>query len=280
VHLILRPGYAPWRLQDVIKDVRVHQVSLDDADAVRDVVHEARPDWVFHLAAYGAYSNQTDMSQMVATNLLGWVALLDACVEAGVGAVVNAGSSSEYGFKKTPPTEDTLVEPNSHYAVTKAAATHYGQLTARTRNVRVTTLRLYSAYGPFEEPARLIPTLVRHALRGTLPPLVAPDTARDFVYVDDVCDAMLAAAASAGPSGAVYNVSTGVQTRLRDVVELVRQKLRVTAEPEWGTMPARSWDTDAWTGSNALIAREIGWKPATSLSAGLDRTIEWMRGQR
>ena len=278
VHLILRPGHAPWRLQEIVNAVHVHQAGIEDADAVRRIVHAVRPDWVFHLAAYGAYSNQTGMARMVSTNLLGWVALLDACAGVGAEAIVHTGSSSEYGARRTPASETDMVEPNSDYAVTKAAATHYGQLAARTRDLPVTTLRLYSAYGPFEEPTRLIPTLLTHALRGSLPPLVSPETPRDFVYVGDMVDAMLAVAASKDvPQAAIYNISTGIETRLRDIVSLVRQKLNVAVEPQWGSMPARAWDVDVWSGSNEKIAREIGWTPKTSLSDGLDKTLEWMR---
>ena len=101
--------------------------------------------------------------------------LLDACAEAGVEAFVYTGSSSEYGYKDHPPREDEMLEPNSHYAITKAAATHYCQFVAVQHDINAIAVRLYSIYGPFEDPSRLMPTLIDHGLRGTLPPLVSPD---------------------------------------------------------------------------------------------------------
>src|SRR5262249_5612399 len=136
-------------------------------------------------------ATQTGIDRMMATNFMGCVNLLDACAEIGVESFVQTGSSSEYGYKDHPPAEDEALEPNSHYAVTKAAATHYCQFTARQHNLHAVTTRLYSIYGPWEEPTRLIPTLIIRGLKGNLPPLVSPRTARDFVYVDDAVEALL-----------------------------------------------------------------------------------------
>ncbi|HEY6391227.1 MAG TPA: NAD-dependent epimerase/dehydratase family protein [Bryobacteraceae bacterium] len=275
-HLLLRPSHQSWRLEEIIGDVRGHASDLEDDESVRRVVTAVKPDWVFHLAAYGAYPNQTGLPRMVATNLMGCAALVAACVETGVESFVHTGSSSEYGFKDHAATEDEVLEPNSHYAITKAAATHYCQCVARERNLNAVTLRLYSIYGPFEEPGRLIPTLIRHGLRGVLPPLATPGTARDFVYVDDAVDAMLQVAAT--PSiqrGAIYNICTGVQSTLADVVAVARKLMKISAEPVWSTMPDRSWDTDRWVGSPHRIKKEIGWRAQTTLEEGLAKTLRW-----
>jgi dolichol-phosphate mannosyltransferase len=206
--------------------------------------------------------------------------LLDACVAAKVEAFVQAGSSSEYGFKDHPPREDEAVQPNSAYAVTKAAASHYCQYVATREGYRAVTLRLYSVYGPFEEPTRLIPTLIVRGLQGRWPPLVDPEVARDFVYVDDVCEAFVRAAASPDVNpGRVYNVGSGSPTTLRQVVEMARKVLRVEAEPTWGTMPRRSWDTSVWFSNPTAIAAELGWKAAVPFEEGFRKTVEWLKAE-
>src|ERR1017187_2863638 len=123
VHLFLRPGYQPWRIDAIRAQVRIHELHLHELDAVTRVVRQIRPDWIFHLAANGAYSWQTDLTQMTRTNIQGTMNLVTACVQNGFEAFVNAGSSSEYGYRNHPPAETEFLEPNSHYAVTKAAAT-------------------------------------------------------------------------------------------------------------------------------------------------------------
>ncbi len=210
------------------------------------------------------------------TNILGLVNLLEAAAATGVEVVVAAGSSSEYGLKDHAAREDELPEPNSHYAVSKVAAALYCGLYARERGLRAVTLRLYSVYGPYEEPNRLVPAIVTHALGGTLPPLADPSTARDYVYVDDAVEAFLAAAGPAGAPGAIYNVGTGRQSTLAEIVAVARRALGVTAEPVWGSMARRDWDTSVWVSDPGRAARELGWSARVDLEEGLRRTRRWL----
>jgi dolichol-phosphate mannosyltransferase len=278
-HVLLRPGYQSWRLEEIQSQLIVHLVDLEHSNEVKGMVRTIRPDWVFHLAAYGAYSTQTNFSRMVDVNLLATVSLLDACSDAGVESFIYTGSSSEYGYKDHPPGENEVLEPNSHYAITKAAATHYCQFMARTTGIKAVAVRLYSVYGPYEEPTRLIPALIDNGLRGKLPPLVSPSTARDFVYVDDAVDAMVCIARKPAPAGAVYNICTGVQTTLASVVETARKLMGIANEPVWASMQRRSWDTDIWVGSGATMANEIGWQSGIDFETGLKLTIEWTRSR-
>jgi len=276
IHLLVRPGYSPWRVQDILADVHLHEIALLDLEALGEVVRRIRPDWIFHLAASGAYSWQTDLAAMIQTNILGTINLVETCLETGFEAFINTGSSSEYGFKKTAPSETTWLEPNSHYAVTKASASLFCRFTAQSRNVRLYTLRLYSVYGPYEEPRRLMPTLIRSGLKGELPPLVNPNTARDYVYVEDVHEAYLMAATRLNQeSGAIYNIGSGVQTSLQEVVNVVREELNVAAEPDWGSMPQRIWDTNAWVADTQKSSNELGWQPRFTFQQGFRKMVQW-----
>ena len=276
VHLLVRPEFARWRLEGVLDQVQLHDESLADPEGLSRRMVAVQPECVFHLAVYGAYSQQDDLARMVRTNIVGTMNLVNACLEAGVEVMVNTGSSSEYGFKAHPPSETDWIDPNSHYAVTKASATLFCRFTARKHHVRIPTLRLYSAYGPYEEPGRLIPALIMRGLRKELPPLVSPDIARDYVYIDDVVQAYLRAASlESGDPGVVYNVGTGIQTRLTELVGIARRSMAIEAEPVWGTMPNRSWDTSTWVADNARIRTEIGWEPQFDLESGLRATLQW-----
>src|SRR5260370_38276252 len=97
----------------------------------------------------------------------------------------------------------------------------YCGFAARKNGARIRTLRLYSVYGPWEEPTRLVPTLIVNGLRARLPALVDPKVARDFVYIDDVCDAYLAAAAAtAAEPDAVFNAAPAVQSSHNPVLQV------------------------------------------------------------
>ena len=276
VHCLVRPSHRTWRVHDLGGAVAIHAADLLDRAQLDALLGAVRPHWVLHLAAYGAYASQSDLSTCVRTNVEGSLNLIDAAAVHGVERFVNTGSSSEYGFKDHAPDEDEALEPNSLYAVTKAAATAYARQAARSGRLHATTLRLYSVYGPYEEPSRLIPTLIVRGLAGTLPPLAAPDTARDFVYVDDVLAAYEAALQADVPAGRVYNVGTGTQTTLQVLVGVARSYFGITAEPEWGTMAARTWDTTAWVANIARARAELGWAPSTPFEEGFRRTAAWL----
>jgi UDP-glucose 4-epimerase len=278
LHLLVRPEFKSWRIEDIRPDVQFHELHLHDTEAVSRVVKQIRPDWIFHLAAHGAYSWQTDLEQMVRTNIQGTMSLVSACLHTGFAAFVNTGSSSEYGFKDHAPAESEPIEPNSHYAVTKAAATMFCRHTAQDKHVHLPTLRLYSVFGPYEEPGRLLPALIVRGLRGELPPLANPDVARDFVYVDDVVEAyLLAAAVPADEWGAIYNVGTGVQTTLGDAVAVAREVLQITANPEWSSMPNRVWDANVWISDNRKLRSQLGWQPARTFAEGFRAMVDWFR---
>jgi nucleoside-diphosphate-sugar epimerase len=277
---LVRPGGAPWRLQDIATEVRILELDLHDTAAIEQAVARTRPQWIFHLAAHGAYSWQTDLAAMIAVNLSATAALLASARAIDVEAFVNAGSSSEYGLKAHPPHEDEWLQPNSHYSVTKAAGTHLTALAA-AQGLPAVTLRLYSIYGPWEDPGRLIPALVRESMRGRLPPLVGPQTARDFVYVEDCCRALLQAAERGAPGGpgSSLNIGSGTQTRLAELVEVARASLGVTALPEWGTMEQRDWDTHVWVSDPHAALELLDWKATTSVGDGLARTAAWLRAR-
>jgi len=276
VSLLLRDAHADWRVQDIRKDVEIHTADLCDKEAVSRIVKKVRPEWIFHLAAHGAYSSQTDVIRILQTNVLGTATLVQACLETGFDAFVNTGSSSEYGFKDHPPAEKEWLEPNSYYAVAKASATLFCRYAAQTLGFRIPTLRLYSVYGPYEEPTRLMPTLILKGLQRQLPPLVAPHIARDYVYVDDVVRAyLLAATEEKQEPGAVYNVGTGVQTSLQEVVDVARQSLGIAVEPKWGSMENRIWDTGTWVSDNQRIKEELGWGPEYTFELGFRKMVQW-----
>lgn len=291
VHLILRPGYRSWRIDDLLPHVTVHQADIEDAAAVELAASKARPEWVFHLAAYGAYADQASPARMVETNLRGTAVCLQASVKAGAHAFINTGSSSEYGPVDGAPREDFHANPQSIYGATKLAATQYCSLAAGEFDITAPTLRLYSVYGPWEQPTRLVPTLLTAAQGGALPPLAHPDSAHDFVYVDDVVDAYVRAAASAvenpdqascpegTPAAPVFNIGTGRQTTLRELVAIACSVMDLDVDPVWHSFPGRAWDTDVWVSDPGAARVALGWQARTTLEAGLRATANWLTSQ-
>jgi nucleoside-diphosphate-sugar epimerase/glycosyltransferase involved in cell wall biosynthesis len=276
VYALTHDAQKAWRLKllDVPAENIVH-CDIVSAASVESVFAQFKPRTVFNLAAYGAYSKQKNVLLTYETNVLGTVNLLEVC---GPDTVyIHAGSSSEYGFNCTAPDESDPVEPNSHYAVSKVSGAYLVQFYHRVHRRKALNLRLYSIYGDWEEPDRLIPKVVESARQGTYPNLVSPDISRDFVYVSDCVRAFVRAALSdfGVTGGRSYNVASGVKTTMRDLIEVVRQEFALPTEPVWGTMPNRGWDLAEWYGNPAAIQRDLGWRAEVPLAEGLRRTEQW-----
>ena len=202
-----------------------------------------------------------------------------ACSEVDYKVFVNTGSSSEYGTKRNAMRESDLLEPNSYYAVAKSAQTLVCQHMARADRRPINTLRLFSVYGPYEEPSRLVPTLIRHCLEGRTLDMVSPDTARDFIHVDDVIEAYLQVGQLSLQCGEVFNIGAGVQSTMRDVVKAVLHSTRAGVRVNWGSMPARNWDTETWLADVTKVRRVLKWIPRIGLAEGIDRTVAWFRAK-
>jgi nucleoside-diphosphate-sugar epimerase len=188
-----------------------------------------------------------------------------------IKAFIHAGSSSEYGLNCAAPTEDAPLQPNSHYAVTKAAAAQMIKFYGTIKEMPVLNLRYYSIYGPFEEPDRLIPQLIDKGMKGTYPPLVQPDISRDFVYIDDTIYATLLSANSdfQKTRGKSINIASGAKTTIREIANTIKNVFNLSNEPEWGDFPNRKWDLKDWYGNAALAKELLGWQNETSLKDGL-----------
>lgn len=279
VHALVRATSKRWRLGGLEQKVTLHIGDLNDGERLRELIGEIQPTVVYHLAVHGAYPTQTNADQIILTDMFGTYNLLKACSEVDYKVFVNTGSSSEYGCKQYAMRECDLLEPTSYYAVAKAAQTLVSQHMARADRRPINTFRLFSVYGPYEEPTRLVPTLVRRCLESKELDMVSPDTVRDFVYVDDVVEAYLQIGQLSLQCGEVFNIGTGIQSSMRDVVRAVFQSAGAKVKVNWGTMPARSWDTETWLADTTKVRRILKWAPRTSLAEGIQKTTEWFRSE-
>lgn len=277
VTVLVKEDTDPWRLREVLPRLRVVRGDVADPALAARAVADATPDVVYHLASHGGYESQKDSARILRTNLLGTLAMLEACGSSPVRLFVHAGSSSEYGFKKEPMRETDLLEPNSVYAVGKAAATHLCSLTARRSAFAVVTCRLFSVYGPWEPPTRLVPTILRRCLRNEPLEMVPKTTARDFVFVDDVVSAFLRWDGLAALSGEVLNLGTGRQCTMEEFVAAAMELTGSRSDVRWGAMAPRVWDTATWVADASKASRLLGWQAAHPLREGLRKTLDWIR---
>jgi nucleoside-diphosphate-sugar epimerase len=277
VHLLLRPQFSGWRLQDLAGQYTPQWADLRDGEAVKRAVAACRPDVVYHLATHGAYPSQKERGAILATNLLGTANLLDALQEHDYRALVHSGSSAEYGHKDGPMREADRLEPRSDYAVTKAAATLLCQAEAY-KGRPVVTVRVFSAYGPWEEPSRLVPYVMDRCYRGVNPRCTAGLQPRDFIYADDVVDLLKLAAHHPAARGQILHAGTGCQRRVGDMVETIIAVCgRGRVRAEFGSEAPRPDEPASWQASIERTTALTGWRPRYDMRAGIERMWHWFR---
>jgi len=277
VHIFTRSNSNRWRIADLLGSVRSHEVDLRDADTVKKAVGQISPTVIYHLATYGGFTFQKDTSAILESNLIGTVNLLRACEKIKFDYFINTGSSSEYGIKSEPMSEQDILLPVGDYGVSKAAATLFCQSRALEKGLPVITLRLFSPYGPWDDPQRLIPYVIKSLLRGESPKLSTPKSVRDFIYIDDVLDVFLKVIKAPLSGGEIFNVGTGVQASIGKVASMITKSIGNELEPMWGTVNSQRREPGCWMADISKAKTELGWFPSISLWAGINRTVEWFR---
>ena len=279
VHVLSRPSSDFWRLPDVLAQLLRHEVDLGDAAGLAALLGSIRPDHVFHLAGATVVAGATGgPAELIATNFLGSVNLISACQAAGCKSLVLTGDSFEYTPSRLPLDEASGCQPESLHGITKLAATLYAQAAARAGGSPIVVLRLFSTYGPYDHPRRLVPKVIAAALAGTPIGLSRPEIARDWIYVDDVVDLYLAASRRALElSGRVLNAGTGESGDLARIVDMILRLTGSGAEKRWGQFSAPAHDDYPWIADMGATFAALEWRPRVSLEQGLRKTIEAMR---
>ncbi len=276
VDAVLRPGSAAWRLQDIDHPgLSRHEADVCEPEQLAAVFDRVRPEIVFHLAVARG-QDEAARERMLRMCSTGALAIIRCAGRHAVHRLVIAGSSTEYGPSDSPLGEQHQLAPTTWNGATKAAAGLLFRQAAQENGLPAVQLRLFHVYGPWESAHRLAPTAIRAALSGQPMSLTEPGIRRDWVYVDDVCQALLQAADSGRP-GEIFNIGSGSETSNE---ALVKQVEHVTGRPiliEPTVLPRRPTDA-AHRLANISLARErLGWTPRTTLSEGLRRMVDWHR---
>jgi nucleoside-diphosphate-sugar epimerase len=224
---------------------------------------------VVHLAA--ATRPPADAAQRLAlfeTNVAGVQDVLHYCATAGSGVVL-ASTSGVYARREDAPPldEDAPLDPASDYALSKLLAERLCLRQCRRGGLAGVGLRLFNVYGPGQPETFLVPEAARNLLAGVPVVLRAPEAVRDFVHVDDVVTAILAALERLTPGRfPVYNIGSGQSTRVRDLVAAAERIFGCTAVLDLSqASPAR----DRVVADAARAARELDWRPSLPLDQGL-----------
>jgi UDP-glucose 4-epimerase len=267
-------------LQGLDGRVDLREGDLRDRRTVQDAVRGV--DIIFHHAALVSVPlSMDDPETCDAVNVHGTVNLLSAARWEGVRRVGLASSAAVYGDSPALPlSEEAALAPLSPYAVSKQVNELYAHLFHKIYGLDTVCLRYFNVYGPRQSPesqyAAAIPIFLRKMLAGDRPTIYGDGSqVRDFIFIGDVVRANLAAGEAAGAPGRTFNICSGVEIKILDLVGGMNQVLGSDLEPVFE--PPRAGDIYRSLGDPSRAANEIDFSAETSLEEGLALTAEWLR---
>jgi len=281
VFVFTRKTSNKWRINDILDAITEYRVDLLDEEKLEKVVSEIKPEIIIHNAIYGGFTFQQNENDIIKTNLLGTVNLINACAKTGFELFINTGSSSEYGVKNYPMKETDLLEPVNVYGGSKAAATLICQEKAKIGKLPVVTLRLFSPYGYYEAATRLIPSVIIASLSGVNPKASSATPVRDFVFIEDVISAYIKTIEKGDDiHGEIFNIGYGVQHSVGEVISEVISMTNDRLKPKWGIASNSRIEPKVWQADISKANKILDWYPQYDLKSGLEKTINWFKEKR
>ena len=189
---------------------------------------------------------------------------------------VQIGTSDEYGNTIGPQYEDQLEKPFSPYSYAKFAATHFIKYLSRTEKFPGKVLRPFLIYGPGQKENRLVPYVIKNALKDNTFKISSGEQLRDFLYIKDAVDAIMTALKNKSIDGKIINIGSGKPTSVRNVVETI-VKIIGTGKPLFGSKSIRDGESLSLY-SNIKFAKDVlCWEPKYSLEDGLKEYIKFLK---
>jgi UDP-glucose 4-epimerase len=278
VAALVRPASTPRWESSVCESVTVIPGSLENLSdlQVRERILEFRPTAIVHLAWNGV-KNRDRNSVTQLDNMRHSVDLFTLGSAAGATQFVGLGSQAEYGPCSQRISVSQPTNPTTLYGAAKLSTYHTLKCLAQASNVSYAWLRLFSSYGPGDDPSWMIQYLIAALLRAERPSLTGCEQRWDYIFVDDVADAILSVV-NAKAAG-LFNLGSGTAYPLREVVERIRDLIDPRLELGIGEIPYREDQVMHLEADISDLRRAAGWQPQVSLQDGLSRTVEFARAQ-
>ncbi len=236
-------------------------------------------DCVYHLAAKVSVPESVLYPREYnIINVGGTVSVMEAMRDVGVKRVVFTSSGAVYGDQQAQPlSESTPPDPHSPYAVSKLAAEHYVRTIGTLWGIETVALRVFNAFGPHQPLPAAHPPVIPHFLRqaaqgGTLVIYGRGDQTRDFVFIDDVIEALVAAATAPGIDRQVINIGGGKETSLMDLAQAVMESVDI--KTDWILREDQDPGPSRMCADIRLARKKLGFRPHFDLREGLRRMID------
>ncbi|MCK0533364.1 NAD-dependent epimerase/dehydratase family protein [Sphingobium agri] len=248
---------------------------LADNEAVQAAIAEARPDIIIH-SAWEGVGGAARAGDIQLDNIRTTVALLDAGIAAGARRFIGIGSQAEYGRHDRRIDESAATEPFLLYGAAKLSACHLTRQRAMEAGIGFAWLRLFSPYGPGDNPNWLIPSVAAQILVGQAPRTSLGTQKWDYLHIVDTARGVLAAALTDSAQG-VFNLSSGRAVTVRSIVERIRDLACPGLELRFGDIPFGPNQIMHLEGDCSRLTAATGWSPTIAIEDGLVTVVDALR---
>lgn len=259
----------------------IQKLDLTNFAGVSAYIKEIRPDVVFHIGGLVDLTRSFDVARRcVDINIIGTTNLLEAISNYPPKCFILASTEEVYGEGMIPYKEESTTYPPSPYAISKLAAEHVCRMYAIQYGFPAFIFRIGTMYGPYQPEHRFIRQTIKRALANEDIPLNSGIKKRDYIYVEDVVDAMLKTIEVHDPHGVeVINLGSGTNMTLKNLVEKIVMLTNSTSILRIGQIPDRISEADDWLLDIIKAKKVLDWEPKTDIEAGLKATIEFCKRQ-
>lgn len=275
VAVLLRPTSDSRRLAPILNRLTLIRGDLSQLGACEAAVRDFAPDGIAHLAWDGVKGADRN-GPMQAGNIAASIALYRLSESLDCAAFVGLGSQAEYGPAPGRLDESGPTHPTTVYGAAKLATGLVLERMAATAGRRLAWLRLFSSYGNDDDPSWMLQYLTRSLLAGERPSVTAGEQRWDYIHVDDVASAVVAALDSRAHG--MFNLGSGDARPLRRIIEQLRDLIDPALPIGFGEVPYRADQVMHLEADIAALREATGWSPKVDLSDGLRRLVEWHRG--
>jgi len=270
-------------LEDVLEKMHIIEGDFTEYHSACSAIAATNPQFVLHVGALTPVRlSFEDPFPFIPINFQGTVNLIHGMLEKAPRArLIYASTAEVYGWQEKKPIPETATfNPASPYAVSKAAADQYVQMSMRVYGLKATILRPINTYGRKGERGYFVEYLVTSMLKGDTVYVGAPDSVRDYMFVDDHVNAYIESMESEKAVGQAFNVSPGKPVTNKELTQLVAKLTDFEKKIMFGSYPPgypqrpAQWDPDYLVLDSRKINKLLGWKPKVTLESGLLKTIE------
>lgn len=270
----IRPGSPAPRLEGV--PATIVEADLRDGARLAEVLASSRPEVVIHLGWAGVANSARFDREQITANVESACGLLEAAHAAGAKKFIGFGSQAEYGPLNRRIDENDRLEPTTLYGAAKVATCYLTRQLAGQLGLDFAWMRLFSTYGPRDNPHWLIPMLIREMLEGRRPKTTLGTQFWDYLFVDDVVRGALAVATTPAATG-IFNLGSGRPVQVRAIVERIRDLIAPELELVFGEIPFRPDQVMLMEADVTRLMSLTGWSPQVDMDEGIGRTVAAMR---